>query len=116
MDARPVAMELHRDNARLPVAPLEPSPVKPRKRGGSHPQKATRPHPYTRAQLDSRTHAAKIWDTLSANIVAENGGESEISAVKKTLIDAFVGVAIRMGDLNTRGLLGQHLTTPRIDA
>jgi hypothetical protein len=97
------------DVAPLAAVRLEPDPVKKPKQKyrGSRPNKPTKLHPLTRAELDSRTHAAKMWDTLSANIIAESGGESEITTVKKTLIDAFVGMAIRLGDLNTRGLLGE---------
>jgi hypothetical protein len=57
--------------------------------------------------LDSRTAAAKMWDALAANITADCGGESEISTVRRTLIDAFCVVVIRLNDLNTKGLLGQ---------
>jgi hypothetical protein len=78
----------------------------PKKRG-RRPNKATKPRPLTRDMLDSRTAAAKMWDTLAASIIADAGGESEITTVKRTLIDAFCGVAIRLNDLNTKGLLGQ---------
>ena len=57
--------------------------------------------------LNSRTHAAKMWDSLRANIIADCGGENETSTVKRTLIDAFCGVAIQLIDINTKGLLGQ---------
>jgi hypothetical protein len=76
--------------------------VKRRKRG-----RPTKPRPLTREALDSRTTAAKMWDSLAASIIADAGGESEISTVQRTLINAFCGVAIRLNDLNTKGLLGQ---------
>jgi hypothetical protein len=76
--------------------------VKRYKRG-----RPTKPRPLTREALDSRTAAAKMWDSLAASIIADAGGESEISTVQRTLIDAFCGVAIRLNDLNTKGLLGQ---------
>jgi hypothetical protein len=74
---------------------------------GARPNKATKPRPLTRDQLDSRTSAAKMWDNLATSIAADCGGETEISTVKRTLIDAFCAVAIRLNDLNTKGLLGQ---------
>ena len=48
-----------------------------------------------------------MWDTLASNIIADAGGESEISTIQRTLIDAFCEVAIRLNHLNTKGLLGQ---------
>jgi hypothetical protein len=78
-----------------------------KKSRGARPHKPVKPKPFTRAELDSRTAAAKMWDALAASITADCGGESEISTVQRTLIDAFCGVAIRLNDLNTRGLLGQ---------
>ena len=79
----------------------------PRKSRGARPHGTVKPCPLTRDQLDSRTSAAKLWDNLAANITADCGGEANISTVQRTLIDAFCSVAIRLNDLNTRGLLGQ---------
>ena len=50
-----------------------------------------------------------MWDSLSRNIAADLGGESNLSSVQKTLIEAFVGVSIRLNDLNMRGLQGEKI-------
>ena len=96
-------------NSQTAVNPLPPRLADglPKKSRGTRPTKATSVRPFTRDMVDSRLKSAKIWDTLAANIIADAGGESEISTIQRTLIDAFCGVAIQLNDLNTKGLLGQ---------
>ena len=69
--------------------------------------KATKARPFTREKLDKLTAAFKMFDNLVASVIQDAGGEREISAVQRELIEAFAGVAIRVNDLNTRGLAGQ---------
>jgi hypothetical protein len=82
---------------------------------GSPPKKRGRPHgpvkptPVTRRDLDDRTAAARMWDSLASNIAADLGGEANLSSVQKTLIEAFVGVSIQLTDLNMRGLKGEKV-------
>jgi hypothetical protein len=68
-----------------------------------------KPVPVTRADLDDRTAAARMWDNLSRNIAADLGGEDNLSSVQKTLIEAFVGVSIQLTDINMRGLQGEKV-------
>jgi hypothetical protein len=85
------------------------SPASKPKSRGQRPHGPIKPVPFTRADLDSRTAAARMWDNLSANIAADLGGEANLSSVQKTLIEAFVGVSIRLNDLNMRGLRGEQI-------
>jgi hypothetical protein len=48
-----------------------------------------------------------MFESLYAAIAADIGGVDQVSAVQRELIEAFCGVAIRLNDLNTRGLAGQ---------
>ena len=96
-------------DARLNTPPLlstcsTDDPTKRRKR---KPYKPTKPRPFTRDQLDQRTAAFRMFDNLVVSVIQDVGGEREISAVQRELIEAFAGVAIRVNDLNSRGLAGQ---------
>jgi hypothetical protein len=94
--------------AHLPAICIEESaPAKPPKRRRPYKHAHAKPRPFTREQLDQRTVAFKVFENLVANVIQDAGGESEISAVMRELIEAFAGVAIRVRDLNTRGLAGQ---------
>jgi hypothetical protein len=90
--------------AQLPAACPPEAPAKPKRR---RPYKAIKPRPFTREQLDQRTAAFKMFDSLYAAVASDCGGMDQISAVQRELIEAFCGVAIRLNDLNTRGLAGQ---------
>ena len=69
--------------------------------------KAVKIRPFTREQLDQRSAAFKMFENLVASVIQDVGGEKEVTAVQRELIEAFAGVAIRVNDLNTRGLAGQ---------
>jgi hypothetical protein len=62
----------------------------------------------TRANLDSRTRAAKRFDAIAQGIVRDlvGGDESRLSTIQKHLIEAFAGAALHVQDLNARLLLG----------
>ena len=97
-------MDARLDPAQLLSACSTDASVKPKRR---RPYKPTKARPFTREQLDQRTAAFKMFDNLVASVIQDAGGEREISAVQRELIEAFAGVAIRVNDLNTRGLAGQ---------
>jgi hypothetical protein len=90
------------------IAPIRlPDSFQPKKRG--RPKGPVKPVPVTRADLDDRTAAARMWDSLSANIASDLGGVDNLSSVQRTLIEAFVGVSIQLTDLNMRGLKGEKV-------
>ena len=66
-------------------------------------------HLLTRDELDGRTKAAQAFDPTAAEIAADLGGEDRLSAIEKHLVEAFAGVAVHLGDLHTRLLLGQPI-------
>jgi hypothetical protein len=91
----------------LPAICADEALAKPTKRRRPYNHTHMKPRPFTRNQLDQRTVAFKMFENLVASVIQDAGGESEISTVQRELIEAFAGVAIRVNDLNTRGLAGQ---------
>ena len=85
---------------------LNSSQPKPRGR----PHGPIKPVPFTRADLDSRTAAAKLWDNMATSITADLGGEDNLSTIQRTLINAFCAVSIQLTDLNTQALLGKPVS------
>ncbi len=63
----------------------------------------------TRAALDGRTNAAKEFDRLVRSIEADLAGPDQLSAIERTLIEAFAGSAISLFNLNTRLALGEAI-------
>jgi hypothetical protein len=68
-----------------------------------------RPQLLVRAELDGRTGAARAFDRLVDQIVVDLGGREACSSLELNLIDAYVGVAIQIENLNCRQLLGQEI-------
>jgi hypothetical protein len=68
-----------------------------------------RPRLITRESLDKRTRAAQQFDAIANAIARDLGGEANLSTVAKHLVEAFAGVAIAVGDLNARLVLGQAI-------
>ena len=78
-------------------------PVRPR------PHRATQPQLVTRAALDGRTGAAKLFDKLVGDIETDLGGHDRLSTIQRTLIEGFVGAAVTLHNLNVRLALGQEI-------
>jgi hypothetical protein len=97
-------MDARSDSGRLASLQPDDTAAKAKRR---RPHKAVKIRPFTREQLDQRTAAFKMFESLYAAIAADIGGVDQVSAVQRELIEAFCGVAIRLNDLNTRGLAGQ---------
>jgi len=79
------------------------------------PVRARRPHRSVRPKLlnikglDRRTAARKAFDALVAEIEHDLGGREQLSAIEKSLIQAYAGSAILLDDLNARVVLGQEI-------
>jgi len=79
------------------------------------PVRARRPHRSVRPKLlnikglDRRTAARKAFDALVAEIEHDLGGREQLSAIEKTLMQAYAGSAIVLYDLNARVVLGQEI-------
>lgn len=97
-------MECSTDTVQLIAACPPESPAKRRR---SH--KATRPQLLTRAQLDGRTNAAKVFDRLVANIETDLGGRDQLSTIERALVEGFAGAAVTLHNLNTRLALGETI-------
>jgi hypothetical protein len=63
----------------------------------------------TRAELDQRTNAARAFDKLIGEIVADLGGREACTALELNLVEAYVGAAIQVEALNCRQLLGEAI-------
>jgi hypothetical protein len=69
----------------------------------------TKPQLLVRAELDGRTNAAKAFDRLVGEIIADLGGREACTALELNLIEAYVGAAIQVEALNCRQLLGETI-------
>lgn len=63
-------------------------------------------HLLTRGQLDGRTKARRLFDSIADGIAADLGGEDRLSTIEKHLVEAFAGVAVHVNAANARLLLG----------
>ena len=63
----------------------------------------------TRESLDGRTKAAQTFIRTASETSRGLGGEDHLSAIQKHLVEAFAGVAVHLGDLHTRLLLGEKI-------
>jgi hypothetical protein len=72
-------------------------------------KKRVRPQLLTRAELDGRTNAAKLFDRLVVDIENDLGGRSALSTIELALIEGFVGAAVTLHHLNTKLALGQDI-------
>jgi hypothetical protein len=78
------------------------------KKARSKTRKRARRQMLTRAELDGRTVAGKLFNQIVRDIESDLGGHAQLSAVEIQLIEAFAGAAVRLNDLNARALLGQQ--------
>jgi hypothetical protein len=91
-------------NMEIAISRHPPSREKPKRQ-----HKATKPQLLTRAQLDGRTNAAKMFDRLVVDIEADLGGRDQLSTIERALVEGFVGAAVTMYNLNTRLALGETI-------
>jgi hypothetical protein len=75
-------------------------------RGGSRPARNLL---LTAKALDGITRARKAYDGIVANITSDLGGHDQLSTIENTLVAAFAGVAVHVGDLNAKLLRGDHI-------
>ena len=76
---------------------------------GRRPHRSVRPKLLNIKGLDRRTAARKAFDALVAEIEHDLGGREQLSAIEKSLIQAYAGSAILLDDLNARVVLGQEI-------
>ena len=86
-----------------------PSSCRPVARAKRRPRGPARPQLLTRGQLDGRTAAAKSFDALVVAIENDLGGPGALSAIERSLVEAFVGSTIILQNLNARVCLGQEI-------
>jgi hypothetical protein len=55
-----------------------------------------RPQLLTRAELDGRTNAAKLFDKLVVDIENDLGGRDQLSTIERVLVEGFVGAAVTL--------------------
>jgi hypothetical protein len=70
---------------------------------------AKRPKLISRAEIDGRTVVAQRFDAIAAGIAADLGGEHQLSTVMKHLVEGFAGIAVHVGNINARLLLGEQI-------
>jgi hypothetical protein len=72
-------------------------------------KKRIKPQLLTRAELDGRTTAAKVFDRLVADIESDLGGHDQLSTIERALVEAFAGAAVTLHHLNTKLALGEQI-------
>src|SRR4029077_823707 len=88
---------------------VEFKPVRARR-----PHRAVRPKLLNIKGLDWRTAARKAFAALVAEIEHDLGGREQLSAIEKSLIQAYAGSAILLDDLNARVVLARRSTSARM--
>ena len=84
------------------------------------PVRARRPHRSVRPKLlnikglDRRTAARKAFDALVAEIEHDLGGREQLSAIEKSLIQAYAGSAILSTILTPASSLARRSTSARM--
>ena len=63
----------------------------------------------TRADLDGRTRARRLFDSIEAGIVSDLGGASHMSTIEGNLAAAFAGAAVNVHHVNARLLAGEEI-------
>jgi hypothetical protein len=61
----------------------------------------------TRADLDGRTNTAKAFDALVSAIEADLGGADQLSAIERSLVEAYAGATITVQGINYKIALGE---------
>ena len=69
----------------------------------------TKPQLLTRAEIDHRSNAAKLFDNMVSAIAADLGGRDQLTAMELALVEAFAGESVTLNNLNTRLLLGEKI-------
>jgi hypothetical protein len=62
-----------------------------------------------RDQLDGRTTVAKAVDRMTAAIHRDLGGIDQLSAIERSLVGAYVGMALALEDMNARLAAGEAI-------
>jgi len=63
----------------------------------------------TRASLDRRTRALRVFESIAGGITNDLGGRENLTTVLAELVEAFAGAAVNMRDLNSRLLVGEEI-------
>jgi hypothetical protein len=88
---------------------LDHPPKGPAVRAPRRRHRASKPQLLTRAQLDGRTNAAKVFDRLISNIEADLGGRDQLSTIERALIEGFAGAALTLHHLNAKLAIGEPI-------
>lgn len=66
----------------------------------------------TAEQLDGRTKTKKLFNQLVRDIETDLGGRDRLSAIEKSLVQAFVGSTVMVSSLNAKLLCGERVSLP----
>jgi hypothetical protein len=83
------------------------SPEVRRRFGGSHPAREGKVRLVRRQDIDQRTLVARDFDAQVAAIKADLGGDTNLSAVERQLVENFAGISTLLNDMLVQILLGQ---------
>lgn len=63
----------------------------------------------SRCTLDRRTNATRTFDRLVGDIESDLGGHDQLTAIERSLVEAYAGAALMLDNLNARLLHGEAI-------
>jgi hypothetical protein len=79
-------------------------------------KKGAKLHLVNRAELDGRTSACKVFDSIVKAIHTDLGGHDQLSAIQLALVEAFAGAAVMIDHLNMQVLTGAEIDSAIVTA
>jgi hypothetical protein len=70
----------------------------------------------TRAALDNRTTAAKLFDRTVTEITNDLGGAESLSQIERSLVDAYAGASLMVNHMTARLIEGEQISLARYSA
>jgi hypothetical protein len=70
----------------------------------------------TRAALDNRTTAAKLFDRTVTEITQDLGGTESLSQIERSLVDAYAGASLMVNHMTAKLIEGEQISLARYSA
>jgi hypothetical protein len=70
----------------------------------------------TRAALDNRTTAAKLFDKTVTEITSDLGGTESLSQIERSLVEAYAGASLMVNHMTAKLIEGEQISLARYSA
>jgi hypothetical protein len=70
----------------------------------------------TRAALDNRTTAAKLFNKTVTEITADLGGTESLSQIERSLVEAYAGASLMVNHMTAKLIEGEQISLARYSA